>query len=74
MVTANQLYSVERTDNAAMRELAHELGMSAACDADDAHQVISSLEVWRTGMVRRTIRIGQCGSGSGPISRYSYQD
>jgi GNAT superfamily N-acetyltransferase len=40
-----QLYSVELTDNAAMRDLAHELGMSTACDPDDAHQVIYSLAV-----------------------------
>jgi GNAT superfamily N-acetyltransferase len=38
-----QLYSLELTDNTAMRELAHELGMSAASDPDDAHQVIYSL-------------------------------
>jgi hypothetical protein len=38
-----QLYSVELSDNAAMRELAHELGMSASGDPDDAHQVIYSL-------------------------------
>jgi N-acetylglutamate synthase-like GNAT family acetyltransferase len=40
-----QLYSEELTDNAAMRDLAHELGMSTACDPDDAHQVIYSLAV-----------------------------
>jgi acetyltransferase len=40
-----QLYSVELTDNAAMRDLAHELGMSTACDPDDTHQVIYSLAV-----------------------------
>ena len=40
-----QLYSVELSDNAAMRDLAHDLGMSMACDPDDVHQVIYSLEV-----------------------------
>jgi GNAT superfamily N-acetyltransferase len=40
-----QLYSLELTDNSAMRELADELGMCASCDPDDVHQVIYSLEV-----------------------------
>lgn len=40
-----QLFSVELTENIAMRDLAHELGMSIASDPDDAHQVIYSLAV-----------------------------
>lgn len=40
-----QLYSVELTDNVAMRDLAHDLGMSMVCDPDDVRQVIYSLEV-----------------------------
>ena len=39
------LYSLELDDNSAMRELADELGMGAARDPDDAHQVIYSLDV-----------------------------
>jgi len=39
------LYSVELNENSAMRELADELGMCAARDPDDAHQVIYSLDV-----------------------------
>jgi GNAT superfamily N-acetyltransferase len=38
-----QLYSVELADNAAMRQLAGELGMSATRDPDDPNQVIYSL-------------------------------
>lgn len=38
-----QLYSVELADNGAMQELAHELGMSASRDPEDAHQIIYSL-------------------------------
>jgi RimJ/RimL family protein N-acetyltransferase len=38
-----QLYSVELTDNIAMRELAHEFAMSVKRDPDDANQVIYSL-------------------------------
>jgi GNAT superfamily N-acetyltransferase len=38
-----QLYSLELADNARMRELAHEVGMSARPDPHDAHQVIYSL-------------------------------
>ena len=37
------LYSVDLADNTAMRKLAHELGMSARRDPDDATQVIYSL-------------------------------
>jgi GNAT superfamily N-acetyltransferase len=39
------LYSLELNDNSAMRELADELGMCAARDPDDAHQVIYSLDL-----------------------------
>ncbi len=38
-----KLYSVDLADNSAMRDLAHELGMSARRDPDDANQVIYSL-------------------------------
>lgn len=38
-----QLYSVDLADNSAMRELANELGMSAASDPNDVRQVIYSL-------------------------------
>ena len=40
-----RLYSLELTENSAMRELAHELGMSSTRDPDDANQVFYSLEV-----------------------------
>ena len=40
-----RLYSLELVDNSEMRELAHELGMSAAKDPDDANQVLYSLEL-----------------------------
>jgi len=40
-----QLYSVDLADNSAMRDLAHELGMCATCDPEDATQVIYSLAV-----------------------------
>jgi N-acetylglutamate synthase-like GNAT family acetyltransferase len=38
-----RLYSSELADNAMMRELAHEVGMSASRDPQDAHQVVYSL-------------------------------
>jgi GNAT superfamily N-acetyltransferase len=38
-----QLYSVDLADNAEMRALAKDLGMTAACDPDDPRQVIYSL-------------------------------
>jgi acetyltransferase len=38
-----QLYSLELADNSMMRELAHEMGMSANRDPLDAHQIIYSL-------------------------------
>jgi L-amino acid N-acyltransferase YncA len=38
-----QLYSVELSDNSAMRKLARELGMSKTPDPDDVGQVIYSL-------------------------------
>jgi GNAT superfamily N-acetyltransferase len=37
------LYSLELADNALMRELAKEVGMSASRDPHDAHQVVYSL-------------------------------
>jgi GNAT superfamily N-acetyltransferase len=37
------LYSVDLVDNAAMRALAHDLGMSVRSDPDDPHQVIYTL-------------------------------
>jgi GNAT superfamily N-acetyltransferase len=40
-----QLYSVELSDNEAMRALAGELNMSAHCDPDDSHQTIYSLQL-----------------------------
>jgi len=40
-----RLYSLELADNTEMRELAHELGMSATRDPDDANQVFYSLQV-----------------------------
>jgi hypothetical protein len=40
-----QLYSVELSDNAAMRALASELGMSAHGDPTDPHQTIYSLQL-----------------------------
>lgn len=40
-----RLYSVDLADNSAMHELAIELGMSAAQDPDDAHQIIYSLNL-----------------------------
>ncbi len=38
-----QLYSIDLSDNAAMRSLARDLGMNANRDPSDAHQVIYSL-------------------------------
>ena len=40
-----QLYSVELSDNAAMRALANDLHMSAHRDPDDPHQIIYSLSL-----------------------------
>ena len=40
-----KLYSIDLADNAPMRMLAHDLGMSAAPDPADAHQVIYSLSL-----------------------------
>lgn len=40
-----KLYSIDLTDNTAMRTLAADLGMHAAPDPDDAHQVIYSLNL-----------------------------
>ena len=40
-----RLYSVDLADNAPMRALAGDLGMTADRDPDDAHQVIYSLEL-----------------------------
>lgn len=41
----SKLYSVDLADNTRMRMLAHDLGMSAARDPADAHQVIYSLSL-----------------------------
>lgn len=38
-----RLYSIELADNTHMRQLAHDLGMQAKRDPEDAHQVIYSL-------------------------------
>ena len=41
----SRLYSTDLADNTPMRMLAHDLGMSAARDPADAHQVIYSLSL-----------------------------
>jgi GNAT superfamily N-acetyltransferase len=38
-----RLYSVDLADNSGMRQLAHDLGMTAERDPEDSHQVIYSL-------------------------------
>jgi len=40
-----QLYSIDLSDNAAMRSLAKDLGMSANRDPNDPHQTIYSLQL-----------------------------
>lgn len=40
-----ELYSVDLAENSAMRHLAHDLGMTAHPDPEDAHQVIYSLRL-----------------------------
>ncbi len=40
-----QLYSIDLSDNAAMRSLAKDLGMSANGDPNDPHQTIYSLQL-----------------------------
>jgi GNAT superfamily N-acetyltransferase len=40
-----QLYSIELSDNTAMRALAKDLNMSARSDPDDPHQIIYSLQL-----------------------------
>ncbi|MEJ8569820.1 GNAT family N-acetyltransferase [Elongatibacter sediminis] len=40
-----KLYSIDLADNAPMRQLANDLGMSVGRDPDDAHQVIYTLNL-----------------------------